>query len=216
MTATSGDSTARTAPHAPSPRDSDGTEQRLLSAGLDLFSRRGYAAASVNEIVRQAGCCKGAFYFHFASKKELFFKILENRIARKTERLLDLCRWEGDTAEWLGRLFETIVGFSQSEPVWRALSAEFMVLGMRDPSVRQRVAEMHRDFRDQVASVLAAGADCRGGRLIADPDIVAVAVGAMLDGVVIHSAIEPDALPMPETAHRLKPMLAAWVTRENS
>jgi AcrR family transcriptional regulator len=187
-----------------------------LSAGLDLFSRKGYAAASVNEIVRQAGCSKGAFYFHFASKKELFFKILENRIARKTERLLDLCRWEGDTAEWLGRLFETIVGFSQSEPVWRALSAEFMVLGMRDPSVRQRVAKMHRDFRDQVASVLAAGAECHDGRLVADPDIVAVAVGAMLDGVVIHSAIEPDALPMPETARRLKPMLAAWVTRENS
>ena len=216
MTATSGDRTARTAPHAPSPRDSDGTEQRLLSAGLDLFSRRGYAAASVNEIVRQAGCCKGAFYFHFAGKRDFFLTILESRITCNKERVLELCRWEGDTAEWLGRLFETIVGFSESESSWRALSAEFMVLGMRDPSVRQRVAEMHRNFRDQVASMVTAGAECHDGRLVADPDIVAVAVGAMLDGVVIHSAIEPDALPMPETAHRLKPMLAAWVTRENS
>ena len=96
----------------PSARDSDGTKRRLLSASLDLFSRKDYAASSVSEIVRQVGCGKGAFYHHFASKKELILSTLESRIARNKEHVLELYRWQGDSVEWLGALFERIVGFS--------------------------------------------------------------------------------------------------------
>lgn len=197
-----------------STRDPQATQRRLLEAGLDVFGRKGYAAASVNEIVRQAGCSKGAFYCHFASKEDFLLTILESRISGNNQRLLELCRWEGDTAGWLGRLFETLVGFSQNEPNLRALSAEFMALGMRNASVGRRIAEMHCNFRDLVAGVIAASEKCSPGQVQADARLIAIALGAMLDGLLIHASIEPDVLPMPETARRLRPLLAAWCAPE--
>lgn len=44
---------------------------RLLEAGVKLVRGRGFAATSVDELCREAGVTKGAFFHHFASKEAL-------------------------------------------------------------------------------------------------------------------------------------------------
>jgi AcrR family transcriptional regulator len=46
---------------------------RLLEAGVDAFTRRGYAEVRVDDVCQAAKIAKGSFYRHFASKEELFF-----------------------------------------------------------------------------------------------------------------------------------------------
>src|SRR4051794_10989336 len=54
----------------------------LLEAALDVFAKRGYRDASVDEIAGAAGYSKGAVYFHFSGKEDLFFALLEERLDR--------------------------------------------------------------------------------------------------------------------------------------
>lgn len=51
--------------------------ERLLQAALELFSRRGYAATSVREIVESAGVTKPVLYYHFGSKEGLYLALLQ-------------------------------------------------------------------------------------------------------------------------------------------
>jgi len=44
---------------------------KILEAALSLFRAKGYAATSVDDLCRQAGVTKGAFFHHFRSKEEL-------------------------------------------------------------------------------------------------------------------------------------------------
>ena len=44
---------------------------KLLEAGVKLVREQGYAATSVDELCREAGVTKGAFFHHFASKEAL-------------------------------------------------------------------------------------------------------------------------------------------------
>ncbi|MCI5048349.1 MAG: TetR/AcrR family transcriptional regulator [Aquisalinus sp.] len=44
---------------------------RLLEAARDVIRRQGYAATSVDDICREAGVTKGAFFHHFKSKEVL-------------------------------------------------------------------------------------------------------------------------------------------------
>ncbi|MEQ9814306.1 MAG: TetR/AcrR family transcriptional regulator [Azospirillaceae bacterium] len=44
---------------------------RLLDAALHVIRSRGYAAATVDDICREAGVTKGAFFHHFKSKEDL-------------------------------------------------------------------------------------------------------------------------------------------------
>lgn len=47
------------------------TRMHLVRSAAELFDRNGFAGATLDEVSRAAGVTKGAFYFHFASKKEL-------------------------------------------------------------------------------------------------------------------------------------------------
>jgi TetR/AcrR family transcriptional regulator len=90
---------------APAERD-ERTRGRLLRAGVSVFDRKGYSAASVREIVEMAGVTKPALYYHFGSKEGLLMAVLEetrlaftnlasqavSRPGTARERLLALCK----------------------------------------------------------------------------------------------------------------------------
>jgi AcrR family transcriptional regulator len=63
-------------------QQSERTREALLATCLRLSAHRGFARTSIDEIARAAGVTKGAMYWHFASKDDLFHAILD-RIRRR-------------------------------------------------------------------------------------------------------------------------------------
>jgi AcrR family transcriptional regulator len=59
----------------------------ILDAALEVFSGRGYHAASIDEIASQAGISKALIYEHFPSKKDLHASLLERHVQEIFERL---------------------------------------------------------------------------------------------------------------------------------
>src|SRR6185503_7447166 len=55
------------------------TRTRVLTAAAEVFARTGFLAASMNDIVDQAGVTKGAVYFHFPSKEARAVAIVEEQ-----------------------------------------------------------------------------------------------------------------------------------------
>ena len=53
-------------------RQAEGTRQLLISVASELFTERGYAATSIEDIIQRAGVAKGALYHHFSGKDALF------------------------------------------------------------------------------------------------------------------------------------------------
>src|ERR1051326_2075264 len=58
------------------------TRQALLDAALIVFSQKGYAAACLEEIGEHAGVSRGAIYWHFHSKAELYNTLVEETSAQ--------------------------------------------------------------------------------------------------------------------------------------
>ena len=56
------------------------TREKLVSAAMELFARKGFDKTTVDEIVAKAGVAKGTFYLYFKSKddmiKELAFEVM--------------------------------------------------------------------------------------------------------------------------------------------
>lgn len=48
------------------------TRESLLRAALAAFSTKGYAAATLEDVAAKAGITRGAIYWHFGSKAELY------------------------------------------------------------------------------------------------------------------------------------------------
>ncbi|MDQ0464205.1 AcrR family transcriptional regulator [Caulobacter ginsengisoli] len=63
------------------------TIRRILDTARDLFAAQGYEAVSVDMISAAAGLTKGACYHHFASKKDLFERLIDEAQAVIAARL---------------------------------------------------------------------------------------------------------------------------------
>ena len=60
---------------------------KLLDAGLDLLSHRGYSATGVQEIADACGVPKGSFYNYFDSKEEFAIEVLRRYQEQACEHL---------------------------------------------------------------------------------------------------------------------------------
>jgi TetR/AcrR family fatty acid metabolism transcriptional regulator len=74
------------------PEGKESTRQRILDAATDVFSEKGYHGAAVDDIVKASKTSKGSFYFHFPSKQDIFFSLVDRFIAslaRSAEAAID-------------------------------------------------------------------------------------------------------------------------------
>jgi len=58
-------------------RQAEATRDLIVSVARELFTAKGYAGTSIDEIARQAGVAKGALYHHFSGKDALFRAVYE-------------------------------------------------------------------------------------------------------------------------------------------
>ena len=70
------------------------TKRKIFETSMDLFAKKGYEATSIEEITSIVGVAKGTLYYHFSSKEEIFYflieegmKLLKNSIDIKTSKL---------------------------------------------------------------------------------------------------------------------------------
>ena len=102
------------------------TRQRLLDAALEVFARNGYERATVDEIVRDAGFSKGAFYVHFQSKEDLFWAMLDDRSTRNQEAFRQILHPEESLRDNIRGLLTAIFTLEKQNPSWPATLMEFI------------------------------------------------------------------------------------------
>jgi AcrR family transcriptional regulator len=167
----------------------------LLTAALQVFARRGYQQAGVEEIAAEAGYSKGALYWHFSGKEELLAALLEERIdapMREMVALLESAPPEHDMSVEATREFARQLG-GQREAL--LLEREYWSLAIRDPELRARYAQRQAQLRGALAAALEARARHLGSpALPMAADDVARIVMSIIGGLTIDELIEPGSV----------------------
>ena len=74
------------------------TRARLLEAAAQVYARRGFAGATLEEVASEAGFTKGAVYAHFGSKENLLLALMEEHLAGQVAEQLEL--FDRDRVTW--------------------------------------------------------------------------------------------------------------------
>ncbi|MEU0879548.1 TetR/AcrR family transcriptional regulator [Lentzea sp. NPDC005914] len=75
---------------------SESTRQALVDSAVDLFTKRGYAGTSLDEVVKRARVTKGALYHHFSGKQALFEAAFAQVETRSIDSLTAVITGEGE------------------------------------------------------------------------------------------------------------------------
>jgi AcrR family transcriptional regulator len=173
---------------------------RLLEAVGRAVADKGYAAATIDDIVRGAGVSKKTFYEHFADKEGCFLAAYE---AAAQELFLRVREAQGTSDEWLERSRAGIRAYLHWLAAEPALARVFLIevaaAGPRAAEARERMrdryAELMRELHEEARADIPA--------LPRLPEEVFHAAVAAVDELVVRRIREATAQRLPE----LEPIL---------
>jgi AcrR family transcriptional regulator len=177
------------------------SRERLLDAAVRVFARDGYNGTSIDRIAAEAGLSKGAVYWNFASKEELFFALLDERIDRQIRALVDQTEAAPQGQAMEGQVSVGLSAVLAQERELVVLFHEYSAMAVRDPRLRERYVERNvmlraglaRTFEARVEALGVAGsAGALEGSPAVDASELATAVIALADGLSIEQLTEPE------------------------
>ncbi|MBL4859243.1 MAG: TetR family transcriptional regulator [Erythrobacter sp.] len=180
------------------------TRTRILDAAEQVFHRKGVLSASLHDIASEAGVTRGAIYWHFKNKHDVFIAMADRRrlpfeaLAQRAEA--------GDEADPLGRLREFMVYLLQQvarDPSQRRVfeimfqkcefSGENLDLMQRQQDACKAASGgLETTFRNAInKGQLPAGLDV--GRAV-------TLLHSLLTGLIMHWLLDPSVFELAESA----------------
>ena len=121
-------------------RESERTRQGILAAARKVFARQGVTRTTFEEIAAAAGVTRGAIYWHFADKTELFFAMREQVAVPMIDQIdLALLRDGSDPLAGVERFLQDILEALESDAAARQT---FQILGFKCEYVGEHEREL--------------------------------------------------------------------------
>ena len=168
-------------------------KSQILRSARAVFIEKGYLASRVEDVAKRAGLSKGAVYFYFPSKRDLFMALVQEE-HEKTYGFLDQAETDHRPAAVklldLGQKYLDYFAGLKSPPRFFLMMCE---QGIRDEEIREECQAVHQQFVGAATRILAQGM-VEGSFRQADPQSVAEMLKAIIDGMAGQSAIgiRPD------------------------
>ena len=175
--------------HRPAPPEhaAHDTRERIITSAARVFARKGYHGASLDEVAADAGLTKGAVYWHFQSKADLFLALLDARFQRDTADMagkFDAAHTLDDPYQSMQLVLGQLVEKIESDRDWPRLFLEFFGHA-RDEAVHQRIGAVYRQSYAFTQSLLDRQQQCGRSNGNIDSFVGAVFWGALIDGLVL-------------------------------
>ena len=132
----------------PAQEGKETTRRRILDAAEEVFSEKGYHGSAVDDIVRASRTSKGSFYFHFPSKQEIFFALVDRLVvalAHSTEEAIG--HENGALAKVTAALDTVFRTFTRHRSLAKILLVGGVGLGR---AFDERLLAMHSRFADAI------------------------------------------------------------------
>ena len=157
-------------------RDPQRTRARILRAAEKLFSKHGFAGASMRDIARVSKVSQALLHHHFNSKRELYAAVREHAIEESKTNQESVFQSDRGSAERLIEAIRARFAFDQDNPALRRLGTWARLEG--DDSLWKGEAELLREICEHVREAQ----DSREVR----KDVVPFFLAAMVIGLVRH------------------------------
>lgn len=189
---------------------SNETRDRILAGAARVFARKSFQRATLDEVAAEVGLTKGAIYWHFRSKTDLFTALLDQRFREETAPLaadIASAAQQTDGVQALSSVVRSVLHRCQQDPDWPRLYFDFLGEAVRQPEVRARLAAFYEASwalgRQHIETMKQAG--------LTDPDLdgdmLAVFWGALVDGLILTSLIHGDRINQDQLVDKIMAML---------
>jgi TetR/AcrR family acrAB operon transcriptional repressor len=176
--------------------DALATRHSLLDAAERVFSEKGVSRSSLNDIALAAGTTRGAIYWHFKDKADLFNAMMERVTLPMEDALQQMGRGPGrdPLADLRHATLDVLQKMQQDPSIQRVFEvATYKVEYVGEAlAIKGRHLEARNDCIAEMSRSLEAAAALRGVVLPVPVQAAVIGLHAMLDGLIQNWLLAPD------------------------
>jgi TetR/AcrR family acrAB operon transcriptional repressor len=184
--------------------DALSTRNSLLDAAEHVFQAQGVSATSLSDIAAKAGTTRGAIYWHFKDKADLFNAMIE-RVSLPMEHAISGALGHANPLAMLKEAITIALDKTANDPQTRRV---FEVATHKVEyvdslsSVRQRHLAVRGECVGGVKQILQRVARERGVSLPIPAEAAARGLHALVDGLIQNWLLDPGAFNLPRTGRQ--------------
>lgn len=182
------------------------TRERILRASMDLFRKHGFHNTSLARILKAANITKGGFYFHFKSKEELGFAVLERTKNFWMVNIIAALEDEPDTRTQIRKMVELMTQMHRGDifhgcGLLAVLTAEMLETGSE---MGERIKEIFYEWKKSLIAILQRGKDEGLFRQDIDVEAVALILIGCCQGTTMMGHLDPNRVDHAHLLHYLE------------
>ena len=172
-------------------------KEQILDAALLVIVENGYHQSRMDDIVSTSGLSKGAIYWYYKSKKDVYLDLVNHWVIRYSNSLLKLTQKNISSSEQLKNLFETFFHQFEKDPIVFKALLEFWSLAGRDTEFNIKLEKVTYNFIQYIESIIKKGVESGEFKQV-NPNIAAMSIMVVIEGISWFTLFEKNSVSAKE------------------
>ena len=160
----------------------DQSKEQIMSAALNVISAKGYEQSRMDDIVSESDLSKGAIYWYYKSKKEIYLSLVDHWVSEYSSGMFEALEEIESASEKLKKLFHFFSDQFKNNPVTFKVLVEFWRMASLDNSFNKKLQHVYQDFQDYLMEIIDLGIK-KGEFKKIDPRITALSILINIEGI---------------------------------
>ena len=156
---------------------------QILDAALAVIVQKGYENSRMDDIVASSKMSKGAIYWYYKSKKEIYLSLVNHWVHNYSAVLNHIVDTDRSASDQLRSLFQYFTVQYEKDPVVFKALLEFWSMAGRDPEFNDKLQKVYSEFVNLISTIIQQGMD-NGEFKNLDLDITAMSIMVNIEGIM--------------------------------
>jgi AcrR family transcriptional regulator len=189
-------------------------KKQILDAALNVVVQKGYSDCRMDDIVKKSNLSKGAIYWYYKSKKEIFLSLINYWVNNFGVTLNHIVEEDLSASEQLKELFTFFLDAYERNPDVFKAELEFWSLSSRDKDFNEKTQKVYREFLELIEKIIRHGVE-NGEFKNLDVKVASLSIMVNIEGIIWFSLFDADGVTAKHYIETITDFILAGLSRKS-
>ena len=190
-------------------------KEQIMDAALKVIISKGYDNSRMDDIVDISSMSKGAIYWYYKSKKEVYLNLVNYWVIKYSTVINHIIEEDDSPADQLKDVFEYfILQYEQDPSAFKAL-VEFWSLAGRDKDFHKKLDKVYSNFLEFLERIINRGVKSGEFKNL-DVRITALSIMVNIEGIIWFTLFDAHGLSAKEYINTITDFILSGLTNKSS
>ena len=190
-------------------------KEQIMDAALKIIISKGYENSRMDDIVDLSSMSKGAIYWYYKSKKEVYLNLVNYWVIKYSTVINHIVEEDDSPAEQLKDVFEYfILQYEQDPSAFKAL-VEFWSLAGRDKDFQKKLDKVYSKFLEFLERIINKGVKSGEFKNL-DVRVTALSIMVNIEGIIWFTLFDAHGLSAREYINTITNFILSGLINKSS